>query len=153
MSEENIANHEQDVSLGNKLSILRKELNLSQTDIAAKIYIHSAIIQDIENDDTLYIPDVFFKSYIKSYAEIVGLPPEEYLPFLKMKSKQRPKRKMKNYSQKPQQKRLGKIILFMTIVIILFALSITWFSIWKDNNQNLVEVNHYTATSESTTDI
>ena len=60
---------------------------------------------------------------------------------------------MKNYSQKPQQKRLGNILFFMTIVIILFALGITWFSVWKDNNQNLVEVNHYTATSESTTNI
>ena len=72
MSEENNADHEHVVSLGNKLSLLRQKLGLSQADIAAKLHLHSAIIEQIETDNIPNIPNVFIKSYIKSYAEIVG---------------------------------------------------------------------------------
>lgn len=149
MNKENIADHEQVISLGNKLSFLRKQLGLSKADIASTLHIHSYLIQCIENDETLHIPDVFFKSYVKSYAAIVGLPIEEYLPFLTMKSKQQPKRKMKNYSQKPQQKRLGKIIFMMTILIILLVLGVTGYSIWKDNQNNYIEISHYISPQQS----
>lgn len=143
MSEENNADHEHVVSLGNKLSLLRQKLGLSQADIAAKLHLHSAIIEQIETDNIPNIPNVFIKSYIKSYAEIVGLPAEEYSPFLHIKSNQQPKRHMKNYSQKSQHKRLGKMIFLMTIITILIALGITWFSVWNDNNNNFIEISHY----------
>lgn len=153
MNKELTVDHENTVSLGKKFASLREKLGLTQADLAAKMHIDCTIIQAIDRDETLDISSVYVKSYIKSYAEIVGLPPTEYQSYLDSKISQCPNKKMKNYSHKNQQRNLVIRIIFMSLIIILITLGITYFLVWKENKNNFVEVSHYVSPTSSADNI
>lgn len=131
--EKAVEKNEGAVSLGQKFAALREKSGLTQNDIATRIHVCQVIIQSIENDNMINVPTVFLRGYIKSYAEIVGLPKDEYQPFLDMRKKQLPVGKMKNYSHKEQNKRKGKRLFLFSFFLILLIIGVALFFVWKDN--------------------
>ncbi|MDF7670586.1 helix-turn-helix domain-containing protein [Orbaceae bacterium ESL0721] len=131
------------VTLGVKLENLRNEKGLTQKDIAKKIHICTNVIDDIEHGELSRIPVVFIRGYIRSYAEIVGLPLEEYHSFLEALSKNHCTYKMKDYSQINKSKKRGKWLLIISILIIMTVLGITAYCVWQENRDNFIEVSHY----------
>ncbi|MGM0445724.1 MAG: helix-turn-helix domain-containing protein, partial [Bacillota bacterium] len=68
------------MSVGSRLKKARKSLNLSIEDIRDKSKIKKNYLQAIENDDFDRLPgEVYTKVYIRGYAKIVGLDPQEIL--------------------------------------------------------------------------
>lgn len=132
------------ISLGKKLSSLRERTGLSIEDVAKKIHVRRAVIINIENDEPIAdTPAVFVKGYIRSYAELVGLDKQEYAPYLDGIVCQRPISVIKNYSHKEQRKRHGKRVFVISLLLLAVIIGITVFFIWKDDQSNFVEVNHY----------
>ncbi|WP_392564945.1 helix-turn-helix domain-containing protein [Orbus wheelerorum] len=143
MKEETIENKDDIVSLGKKLAKLRLAQGLTECDIATKIHVRTSIIQDIENDSVINMPAVFYKGYIKNYANIVGLPENEYQSYIDTQLNRPSIQIIKNYSNKEQTKRYTKRILVISLFIILMIVGITAFLVWRDNKTELVEVTHY----------
>lgn len=130
-------------SLGVKLASLREKIELTQDDIARKLHVCTAVVVDIENGNLTNSPLVFMKGYLRTYADIVGLPSDEYLPYIDALKQQNMSYQMKNYSQKNKNKKRSKWLLVVSVLIILFALGVTAYCVWKDNQSNFVEVSHY----------
>lgn len=150
MKEEITESEAPTVSLGKKLANLRLEQGLTQRNIASKIHVKTSIIEDIELDKTVNAPAVFLRGYIKHYATIVGLPVTEYQEYLEQLSNQQSSNTMKNYSNKEQNKRNGKRLLFISIFILVIIVGVTAFFTWQDNKSELIEVTHYISKTPST---
>lgn len=131
------------IALGVKLASLREEMGLTQDEIAKKIHICASMVDHIENGQLSNAPVVFMRGYIRSYAEIVALPPDEYQPFLDALSKDHNSYRMKDYSQINKKRQRGKWLLIITIFIIATALGITAYCVWLENRDNFIEVSHY----------
>lgn len=66
-------------SLGEKLKEARLKQGLSLGEIAGKTRIQAHLLEAIESDDLQKIPGDFFrKSFVRQYAETLGLDPEEF---------------------------------------------------------------------------
>lgn len=135
--------------LGAKLASLREKMGLTQGDIASKIHVRVKIVTDIEDGTLKDTPVVFIRSYIRSYAELVGVPADEYEPFLDTLSKECDTYHMKNYSQINKNKKHGKWLLIITVFIFACALGITAYCVWKESRNNFVEVSHYISPTPS----
>ncbi|MDF7666684.1 helix-turn-helix domain-containing protein [Orbaceae bacterium ESL0727] len=122
---------------------LREEMGLTQDDIASQIHIRTKVVADIEQGQLTNTPFVFVRGYIRAYAEIVGLPVDEYQPFLDELSKEHTTYQMRDYSHVSQNRKRGKWLLIITILIIASALGITAYCVWSENKSNFVEVSHY----------
>lgn len=131
------------ISLGVELASLRKKMGLTQDDIASKIHVCSKIVTDIENGQLADTPVVFMKGYIRSYAEIVGLPSDDYQPCLDNLSEQHKTYQMKNYSQHNKNRRRTLWLLFFSVLIFVTAIGVTAYCVWNDNQHNFIEVSHY----------
>lgn len=136
------------VSLGGKLAYLREQMGFTQDDIANKIHVRKAIIDDIEKEQLIRTSFVFVRGYIRSYSELVGLSADEYQPYLNELSHHYQSYEMKSYSQK-YKKRYGKKIFFMIVLVFFCAFGITLYYVNKENKSNLVEVSHYISPSLS----
>ncbi|MWP50027.1 MULTISPECIES: RodZ family helix-turn-helix domain-containing protein [unclassified Gilliamella] len=136
------------ISLGATLADLREQMGLTQDDIAKKIYVRKTVVDDIEKDQLPYAPLVFVKSYISSYAEIVGLSAEHYQPYINELSKQAKLKKDKTQTQMFIRKKQGNaIFVFILILIILCTLSVTLYYVNKDNESHFIEISHYVSPS------
>ncbi|MCZ2155411.1 MAG: DUF4115 domain-containing protein [Bryobacterales bacterium] len=66
-------------SLGEKLKEARLKQGLSLNEIAGKTRIQAHLLEAIESDDLQKIPGDFFrKSFVRQYAETLGLNPDEF---------------------------------------------------------------------------
>lgn len=149
MTQEINEQDELSVSLGKKLSQRREALGLTEQQIANHIHVRTTIIQDIENDKEINVPAVFYKGYIKNYANFVDLPLNEYEAYLSSKTSKSPIQKMKNYSNKEQKKRNSKRIVYISLSIILIIIAASIYFIWKDSQSEFVEITHYVSPTNS----
>lgn len=136
------------ISLGGKLTYLREQMGFTQDDIANKIHVRKTVIDDIEKEQLIQTSFVFVKGYIRSYAELVGLPADEYQSYIDELSHQYQSHEMRNYSQKYKKKH-GEKLFFIIILIVLFASGVTLYYLNKENKSNFVEVSHYISPSPS----
>ncbi len=65
---------------GAQLAQARADLHLTQEDVAAKLHLASRQIQALEQDDYTSLPGAtYVRGYLKSYALLLGLSPEQIL--------------------------------------------------------------------------
>lgn len=141
---------EDNISLGKMLSNLRNNMGLTQEDIANKIHVRKAVVEEIENDQRVHAPLVFVKGYIRSYAEIVGLSEDEYQPYLEKMSKQNASEtKIKQLIPALEPRKRGKRILFFSLFVVVCIVGVTIYSFNKESKNNYVEVSHYISPSSS----
>ncbi len=134
---------ENNISLGKILSDLRANMGLTQKDIAAKIYIKTEIISEIENNQLVQAPFVLVKGYIQTYAEIVGLPNEEYQPYLDALAKQYLTKQSVKLKSIDNKKYHNKKIFFIVLFILICLLGIGLYYATGQTKNNYVEVSHY----------
>jgi cytoskeleton protein RodZ len=84
MSDENTVQElSEDIELvgpGQMLAEAREELGLSQEQVATKLNFRTTLVQGIENDTfDKSLPATFNKGYLRNYAKLVGISPEEVL--------------------------------------------------------------------------
>ena len=151
MRQENQTQPEEPItSLGKRLALLRQNMGLSIDDIASKIHVRKAIIVSLEEDRSIDTPTVFLKGYIRAYAEIVNLPLKECEQYFATLTPSPAINIMKNYSHKEQNKRKGKRLIYISLIILICIIGATLFFVWKDNKSHLVEVNHYISSPQHT---
>ncbi len=63
---------------GERLKKCRESMKLTRVDIATRLNLRINIIEALEKDDYKYIPkSVFARGYLRSYAKLLNLPPNE----------------------------------------------------------------------------
>ncbi|WP_392566093.1 helix-turn-helix domain-containing protein [Utexia brackfieldae] len=138
------SNPEMKAMFGSRLAELRQAADLSVDNMASKLRIRRAIVDDIESGSIEMIPLVFLRGYVKSYAAIVQLPDEELQGYLQMIGTSRPNPALiKNYALKEQQKKHGKHILFWCLIIFSIIIVITGAFLWQDYHDSQTSVTHY----------
>ncbi|OCG32257.1 MULTISPECIES: helix-turn-helix domain-containing protein [unclassified Gilliamella] len=139
------------ISLGVMLTDLREQMGLTQDDIANKIHVRKTVVADIEKDQLPHAPLVFVKGYIRSYADIVGLPVDQYQPYIDELTQQSKSQQKKYQTQAFITKKPGKLpFIFIGLFILFCALGITLYYVNKESKNNLIEVSHYISPSSST---
>ncbi|MCX8685650.1 helix-turn-helix domain-containing protein [Gilliamella sp. B3562] len=134
---------ENNITLGKILSDLRDNKGLTQKDISAQIHVRTQVISEIENNQLVHAPYVLVKSYIQNYAKIVGLPSEEYQPYLEALAKQYSAKQPFKLESIDNKKSHSKKIIFITLFIFILLLGIGLYYATCQNKNNYVEVSHY----------
>src|SRR5690606_21273808 len=63
---------------GSRLQTERKRQNLSEQDVAARLHLSMTYLKALESDDYERLPQAaFVKGYVRNYARLLGLPPED----------------------------------------------------------------------------
>lgn len=143
MNEKSNTEHESIVTLGIRLVTLRERLGLTQDEIAQQLHIKKTIIDDIEHDRPTNVPMVFLRGYLKAYAELVKLPPDELRTYQIQLTSHYTSKPMRNYSRKEQNRRYGKRLLLLSIIILLIIIGTTLFFVWQDNKGSLFDTSRY----------
>lgn len=140
---------EDSISLGKMLSDLRGNMGLTQKDIAAQIHVRTEVISEIENNKLVHAPFVLVKSYIRNYADIVGLPNEECQSYLNELEKEyfasQPFKLKSIIKQKKHSKKGFYFVLFILVCLLGFGL---YYNNYQTKN-NYVEVSHYISPSSA----
>ena len=65
-------------AIGAMLRTARNQRNLPIEQVAKELHLEARIITAIENDDQAVLPEpIFVQGYLRGYARLVGLPPDE----------------------------------------------------------------------------
>ncbi|MDG6881312.1 Cytoskeleton protein rodZ [Phocoenobacter uteri] len=130
------ANHEFDQeTLGNKLKKARLNLDLSVDDVATKLRLRSAVIENFENN-IFTLPDLpvaFTKGYLRSYVRFLKLPDSLFQNAFSDSSKEIPN--LKPMHIKPQAKPCRGFLKTLTILILLIAFGMTLLWWWQNYQQ------------------
>jgi cytoskeletal protein RodZ len=140
---------EDDISLGKILSDLRDNMGLTQEDIATQIYVRTAVISEIESNQLVNAPFVLVKSYIRAYADIVGLPNDEYQSYLDALAKQYLLKESFKFESVVNKKSHSKTILFIVLFMLVGLLGIGLYYANGQTQNNYVEVSHYVSPRSS----
>lgn len=74
MTETNVSNSPELISIGEQLRRAREEKGLTIEQIATKLNLTSQVVKALEQDDEAHLPDnVFTRGYVRSYAKLVQL--------------------------------------------------------------------------------
>ena len=132
------------MSVGERLKKARKAQGLSIDDIKNKSKIKKSYLEALENDNYKKLPGkVYTKVYIRGYAKIVGLEPQELLS--EYENEKNADRKVSEKQSKEEKKdksgsvlnhdNILKVILGIILILILLLLSYNMF-FRSDQNQN-----------------
>jgi len=132
------------MSVGERLKKARKAQGLSIDDIKNKSKIKKSYLEALENDNYKKLPgEVYTKVYIRGYAKIVGLEPQELLA--EYENEKNADRKVSEKQSKEEKKdksgsvlnhdNILKVILGIILILILLLLSYNIF-FRTDQNQN-----------------
>ncbi len=131
-------------TVGEILQKRRQELNLQIKDVAREIKAKDYQVQAIENNNfSIFGHEVFALGYVQNYAEVLGLKPEEVVPFFK-RAKERGDKAHKfavksqyfiNEKIESAEKNVAKII---TSVGILIILSLFIFFLVSEYRKNMI---------------
>lgn len=110
------------MSIGQKLSSARHELNKKRSTVADELNIRETYIEAIENDDYSAIPGkAYVSGFIKSYSEYLGLDSEDILKMLRATQNLQ-----EDYQNMPQQLykdyKRTKNIFFLSFVVLFFVI-------------------------------
>ncbi|MDQ1237364.1 MAG: helix-turn-helix domain-containing protein [Wigglesworthia glossinidia] len=132
-------------TIGKSLKKARKNLGLSQRDVAKILYLKISVIQSIENDsEHPYISKTFLYGYIRAYAKLVKLSEKElslmnnkiqhYFPKIKSISQF-------NSIKKYKKKDIWFIRVTWTVISIIIILTgIWWWQSYRINHQNILNI-------------
>ena len=118
-------------SIGGILLLARTEANLSQEDIAKRLYLSKTFIQYIENDefDLLQQSPVYVRGYIRSYARLVNFSEDKIVQLLDTSGIQDVPKVTRSYiSTRMQITARDKKVRIVTygIIILILVLTFTW---------------------------
>jgi len=139
------ATHDQNAALstGVRLRNAREQLGLSQQAVAERLCLKVSTVRDIEEDKApAELASTFLRGYIRSYAKLVHIPEEEFLP---MMEKQAPVRAakvapMQSFSLgKRRKKRDGWLMSFTWLVLfVVIGLTGAWW--WQNHKAQQEEI-------------
>ncbi len=96
------------VKLGERLSQAREAMGFTQEDVASRLYLEPRIITALEKERYNQLPPVIFvQGYLRSYAKLLNLPPEEVLNQYYRSTDQAPP-KLSSEATVQQQRRMGQ---------------------------------------------
>ena len=141
--EENTETKTVQLEPGTILKEKREQLGLSQKQVADRLRLRIAIIQQIENNE--FEPDqvaTFTRGYLRSYAKVVNADEGEVLAALDQSVDSHPpqEQQMKSFSRKTNRERHDSRIMAITwgIVIVIVAISSVWW--WQNQQKDVVEL-------------
>lgn len=158
------------MSVGNRLKKARKSLGLSLDDIKDKSKIKKSYLEALENDNYKKLPgEVYTKVYIRGYAKIVGLNPQEILAEYENEKYGSKKTEEETNSKQKKEKKtdqhilnkdgIFKSILGIILILIIILLSYNLFlrpdqsqSNTTSTNQNTEIAQQESKTQEPTTE-
>lgn len=132
--------------IGKLLKEQRGKMNISFTDVYEAIKIREKYISAIEDGDmSVFFAEVYYRSFLRSYAEYLGFDPEELLERLGMKKrllKELPSAEEKNSGMKI--KLVGKASQKSKIsakkLLIIFIIAVAFFVFFLFFNRNIFDV-------------
>lgn len=131
------------ISPGFLLQEARKKLNLTIEEVAIRLLLKEAVVIGLENDDygTTLSP-TFIKGYIRSYAKLVGLDPEEmiaaYNDISGVDTQQ--KSKMQSFSRKISRDTYDSRWMYVTYGIIAVVIILIGLFAWQNTENGLVDI-------------
>ena len=131
------------ISPGFLLQEARKKLNLTIEEVAIRLLLKEAVVIGLENDDygTTLSP-TFIKGYIRSYAKLVGLDPEEviaaYNDISGVDTQQ--KSRMQSFSRKISRDTYDSRWMYVTYGIIAVVILLIGLFAWQNTENGLVDI-------------
>lgn len=134
--DEGLAHH--NVNPGAQLAAVRAQKGLSTEYVAGKLHLRLKLIEQIEADDYLNMPEtVFIKGYLRAYAKLIDMSPEPLLDaFNRLDTRER-KTERALWQSKRERHRGEHIIRWVTALFamgVMVAVGLWWHSN-KDNER------------------
>ena len=137
------------MSIGQKLSAARHELNKKRSTVAEELNIREIYIEAIEKDDYSVIPGkAYISGFIKSYAEYLNLDAEDLLKMLRATQNMQ-----EDYQNMPQQlykdyKRTKNIFLLSFVALLLVIVGVNYYS-YVNHQINIRKIENKANSSET----
>lgn len=137
------------MSIGQKLSAARHELNKKRSTVAEELNIREIYIEAIEKDDYSVIPGkAYISGFIKSYAEYLNLDAEDLLKMLRATQNMQ-----EDYQNMPQQlykdyKRTKNIFLLSFVALLLVIVGFNYYS-YVNHQINIRKIENKSNSSET----
>ncbi|WP_342029447.1 cytoskeleton protein RodZ [Vibrio sp. S9_S30] len=134
---------------GDVLRQQREKLGLTQKDIADRLRLRLAVIQNIE-DNNFKSDQVatFTRGYLRSYAKAVGLSDDDVLPLLEEEVNHK-EQSMQSFSRKTNREKHDSRIMLITwgVLVVLVGISSVWW--WQNQSLDTLSVSELTASSDT----
>ncbi|MDP2574758.1 cytoskeleton protein RodZ [Vibrio penaeicida] len=134
---------------GDVLRQQREKLGLTQKDIADRLRLRLAVIQNIE-DNNFKSDQVatFTRGYLRSYAKAVGLSDDDVLPLLEEEVNHK-EQSMQSFSRKTNREKHDSRIMLITwgVLAVLVGISSVWW--WQNQSLDTLSVSELTSSSDS----
>ncbi|GAB4223763.1 MAG: hypothetical protein Tsb005_19700 [Gammaproteobacteria bacterium] len=139
------------LTLGARLQKAREKMKLSRDEIARKLFLTTPIIKSIEECNFKLLPEpVFIRGYLRSYAKLVGLPPDELIAeFNQIKIKREKRQLPKQELCRPQVTSKDRPVRWLTYFIVVGMVVLV--ALWWHGHSGvpIVGVGHVTAETSS----
>ena len=121
---------------GKHLQTAREEAHLTVSIVATKLHLRTEVIEMMERDDYHHAPDfVFVRGYLRAYAKLLHLSPDEVIAMFDFLQLEKPKRihgLIQGKKQSINKERSARWISFLIIVVLVVA-----FSFWQHGHSIL----------------
>ena len=131
------------ISPGYLLQEARKKLNLTIEEVAIRLLLKETVVIGLENDDYgTTISPTFIKGYIRSYAKLVGLDPEEVIAAYNDISGVdiQQKSRMQSFSRKISRDTYDSRWMYVTYGIIAVVIILIGLFAWQNTENRLVDI-------------
>lgn len=138
------------ISPGFLLQEARKKLNLTVSEIAIRLLLKEAVVIGLENDDYgATLSPTFIKGYLRSYAKLVELDPEDIIAAYNDISgiDIQQKSRMQSFSRKISRDTYDSRWMYVTYGIISVVIILIGLYAWQNSGNSLVEVTANTNSS------
>lgn len=133
----------------------REEKGWLKEDIAARLNLRTAVLNDIENDNfDAQIGETFFRGYLRAYARVIGLPEQTVLDaFDEMGNADQKPITMQSFSRRTTKESNDTILKGVTwaIAIVMFGSLVFWW--WQQEKQQSTPVATAPESSLEATDV
>ena len=146
------------ISLGKKFRSAREALNLSIEDVVNRTNLNVSIVEKLENDQfegQTTIPAIFVSGYIRSYAQFLKMPEEEWKYInlgQKIENDLNKNARTGQVTNPYSSSSIGRWVGYLTVLVILVMGGMTalwwWENYQKNNNERDNLVQNYVATEE-----
>lgn len=137
--------HQPSISLGEKFRKARRALNLTIDDAVAKTNLNATIIEKLENnafDGDSNIPTIFVNGYIRSYAQFLKMPEEEWKNIhlgQKIENDLNKNARTGEVTNPYSSSSIGRWVGYLTVLIVLVMGGMTALWWWENYQQSNTE--------------
>ena len=142
---------------GNKLAKARRAAGFSREEVAEKLHLSIGIIRQLENNEyDEQIPDAFARGYLRNYAKLLELDPQEiiarYSQMIGSSMVKNYYEPSQNVASKPMTTPLAQIVLWLVIVVVIVVASIWYMSGNGDQSETVAAEQNAVTEPEQTVD-